>query len=137
MVLSSYRLLLDITLHFVKLQIQQTNSSILLQEKEEPFICKMLEWTTDKREKKEKVFEYAETIYREKGWGTVKLVMRENPVDFGRETFSEPILLPRKLLVHSEFMHIFKIRRSYYSPFHLSLQFQHLHHTRRPCVPKI
>ena len=103
MVLSSYRLLLDITLHFVKLQIQQTNSSILLQEKEEPFICKMLEWTTDKREKKEKVFEYAETIYREKGWGTVKLVMKENPVDFGREALSEPVLLPRKLHVHNDF----------------------------------
>ena len=24
-----------------------------------------------------------------------------------------------------------------YSPFHSSLPFEHLHHTRRPCVPKI
>ena len=57
----------------------------------------MLEWTTDKREKREKVLEYAKTIHYEKGWGTVKLIMRETPLDFGRIAFSDPILLPRKL----------------------------------------
>ena len=68
-----------------------------LQQKEHPNIYSELELMLDNRDKKEMLGNYSKMVQCEKGWGTVKLVLRENPIDFGKKAFSDPILLPRKL----------------------------------------